>query len=39
MKVLGLSLVTEQKKEDVKVFMKTCCAFAGYNAAGIFRRI
>jgi 3-oxoacyl-[acyl-carrier-protein] synthase II len=35
---LGLSLVTEEKKDDVKVFMKTCCAFAGYNAAGIFRR-
>lgn len=36
---LGLSLIREEKKDNVKVFMKTCCAFAGYNAAGIFRKV
>lgn len=35
----GLSLVIEERKDDVNIFMKTCCAFAGYNAAGIFRKV
>lgn len=34
---LGLDLVLEQRREDVDIIMKTCCAFAGYNAASIFK--
>jgi len=36
---LKLSLATEETKQDVEIFMKTCCAFAGYNAAGIFKKV
>ncbi len=34
-----LNFVTEQKEGNVHFFMKTCCAFAGYNAAAIFRNM
>jgi 3-oxoacyl-[acyl-carrier-protein] synthase II len=35
---LGLNLITKEEKTNSKIFMKTCCAFAGFNAASIFRR-
>jgi 3-oxoacyl-(acyl-carrier-protein) synthase len=34
---LGLDLVLKERVKDVKLFMKICCAFAGYNAASIFK--
>lgn len=34
-----LRLVPEQKKAVLKIAMKICCAFAGYNAAAIFKRV
>jgi len=34
---LGLDLLLKEKKASVDIFMKTSCAFAGYNAASIFR--
>ncbi len=36
---LNLSLVKEKTKTPLKTVMKVCCAFAGYNAAAIFRKI
>lgn len=35
----NISLVREKIKTELKTVMKICCAFAGYNAAAIFRRI
>jgi 3-oxoacyl-(acyl-carrier-protein) synthase len=34
----NISLLTEPSKDKISVAAKTCCAFAGYNAAAIFRR-
>jgi 3-oxoacyl-[acyl-carrier-protein] synthase II len=35
----NLSLVTEQRKAKINTAMKICGAFAGYNAAVIFKRV
>ena len=35
---LNISLVKEKVKTKVNTAMKICCAFAGYNAAVVFRR-
>jgi 3-oxoacyl-(acyl-carrier-protein) synthase len=35
----NLSLVKKQLKSELKTVMKICCAFAGFNAASIFRKI
>lgn len=35
---LGLNFVTQRVPCDVEFFMKTCSAFAGFNAALIFRK-
>ena len=35
----NISLVTEQLKKPLKTAMKTCCAFAGYNAAAVFHKL
>jgi 3-oxoacyl-(acyl-carrier-protein) synthase len=34
----NISLVSEKKESRVNTAMKICCAFAGYNAAAIFKR-
>jgi len=34
-----ISLLKEAVKKKVSVAMKTCCAFAGFNGAAVFRRI
>jgi len=34
----NISLVREKIKKKIKIVMKICAAFAGYNAAAIFRR-
>jgi 3-oxoacyl-[acyl-carrier-protein] synthase II len=34
----NISLVQEKIKTKIKVAMKICCAFAGYNAAAVFQR-
>jgi len=36
---LEISLVKEQIETTVNTAMKVCCAFAGYNAAAIFKRL
>jgi len=35
----NLSLVKEKTKPKLKTVMKICCAFAGYNAAAVFRKV
>jgi len=35
---LDIEPVRELTKVDLKTVMKTACGFAGYNAAGIFKR-
>jgi 3-oxoacyl-(acyl-carrier-protein) synthase len=35
----NISLVKEKTKIKVKNAMKTCCAFAGYNAVAVFRKV
>jgi 3-oxoacyl-[acyl-carrier-protein] synthase II len=35
----NISLVREKIKKKIKTVMKICAAFAGYNAAAIFRRL
>jgi 3-oxoacyl-(acyl-carrier-protein) synthase len=35
----NISLVKKQVKTELKTVMKTCCAFAGFNAAAIFKKI
>jgi len=35
----GISLVKEMAKKKLNTVMKICAAFAGYNAASIFRRV
>ena len=34
-----ISLLAKNKKKKIKTAIKTCCAFAGFNAAAVFRRI
>lgn len=34
----NISLVKEMAKKELKTAMKICCAFAGYNAAMVFRK-
>lgn len=34
----NLALVKEQKRQKITMAMKTACAFAGFNAAAVFRR-
>ena len=34
-----LNLVREKQSVELKTVMKTCCAFAGFNAAAIFRKV
>lgn len=36
---IKLNLVKTKTNMDLKVVLKICCAFAGYNAAAIFRKI
>jgi 3-oxoacyl-(acyl-carrier-protein) synthase len=36
---LNISLVKEQAKVRLQRVMKTCCAFAGYNAAAVFANL
>lgn len=35
----NIDLVKEEKKAKLSTVMKICCAFAGFNAAAIFRKI
>jgi len=35
----NISLVREKKEIELKLAMKICCAFAGYNAAAIFKKV
>lgn len=35
----NISLVRESVKTKLKTVLKTCCAFAGFNAAAIFRKV
>jgi 3-oxoacyl-(acyl-carrier-protein) synthase len=35
----NISLVKEKKEVELKTVMKACCAFAGFNAAAIFRKV
>ena len=34
----GISLIKEKKKIDIRIAMKICCAFAGFNGAVIFKK-
>jgi 3-oxoacyl-[acyl-carrier-protein] synthase II len=36
---IKMNLIFEEKRCRLKYLLKTCTAFAGYNAAGIFRKI
>lgn len=36
---LNISLVKERTEHDFRTAMKICCAFAGFNAAAIFKKI
>ena len=36
---IPLNLVLSETKENVKVVLKLCCAFAGFDAATIIRRL
>lgn len=35
----GISLVKKKQKADIKTAIKICCAFAGFNAAAVFKRV
>ena len=35
----NISLLKEEKREKITTAMKICCAFAGFNAAAIFRKV
>ncbi len=36
---IRISLVDSAKKKNIQFAMKTCCAFAGYNSAAIFKKV
>lgn len=36
---LNINLVDQEVKCNLKIAMKICCAFAGYNAASIFKKL
>jgi len=38
-KRFGITLVTEKIEKKLEIVMKICCAFAGFNAAAIFKKI
>jgi 3-oxoacyl-(acyl-carrier-protein) synthase len=38
-KKYNISLVKEMQESEINMAMKTCCAFAGYNAAVVFKRL
>ncbi|MFH1233321.1 MAG: hypothetical protein V1649_01560, partial [Patescibacteria group bacterium] len=35
----NITLVQKQAKKKLKTVMKTCCAFAGFNAAAVFQKV
>lgn len=37
--LINIDLVTEKRDVQLDTVIKICCAFAGYNAAAVFRRI
>jgi 3-oxoacyl-(acyl-carrier-protein) synthase len=36
---MNIEVVKEKVKKEIKVALKICCAFAGYNAAAVFKKI
>ncbi|MBU2045047.1 MAG: hypothetical protein KJ619_07470 [Candidatus Omnitrophica bacterium] len=36
---MQMDVVKEKVSKDLKTVLKTCCAFAGYNGAAVFRKI
>lgn len=36
---MKINIVQEKIKKDLKVMLKICCAFAGYNTAAIFKKL